>query len=63
VRLLGREGVTADSDVRFLEEHSAVWSPEHTHTAGHKADVAGDRYTTSKIHICIAILTETKVKK
>jgi hypothetical protein len=63
IRLLGREEVTADIDVRFLEEQSAVWSLEHTHTAGHKPDVAGDRHTTSKIHIRIAILTETKVKQ
>jgi hypothetical protein len=58
VRLLEREEVKDDSDVRFLEEQSAVWSLEHTHTAGHKADVAGDRHTSSKIHIPIAILTE-----
>jgi hypothetical protein len=63
VRLLGREEVTADSDVRFWEEQTAVWSLEHTHTAGHKADVAGDRHTAIKIHIRIAILTETKVKQ
>jgi hypothetical protein len=50
--------VTADIDVRFSEEQSAVWYMEHTHTAGHKADVAGDRHTTSKIHNGIAILTE-----
>jgi hypothetical protein len=63
MRLLGREEVTADIDVSFLEEQSAVWLLEQTHTDGHKADVAGDRHTTSKIHIRIAILTETKVKQ
>jgi hypothetical protein len=62
-RLLDRKEVTADTDVRFLEEQSAVWLLEQRHTAGHKAVVAGDRHPTNKIHIHIAILTETKVKR
>jgi len=54
-RSLDRKEVTADIDVRFFEEQSAVWLLEQTQTAGHKAVVAGDRHPTSKIHIHIAI--------
>jgi hypothetical protein len=62
-RLLDREEVTADIDVRFLEEQSAVWLLEQRHASGHKAVVAGNRHPTSKIHFHVAILTETKVKR
>jgi len=62
-RLLDREEETADIDVRFLEVQSAVTLVEQRHTAGHKAVAAGDRHPTSKIHIHVSILTETKVKR
>jgi len=62
-RLLDREEVTVDIDVRFLEEQSTVKLLGQRHTAGHKAVAAGDRHPTSKIHIHVSILTETKVKR
>ena len=62
-RLLDREEVTAGTDVRFLEEQSALSLLEHIHTSGHRAVVTGHRYPTSKIHTHVAILTETQVKR
>jgi hypothetical protein len=61
--LLSREEVTADIAVRFFEEQSTVKLLEQRHTAGHKAVAAGDRHPTSKIHIHVSILPETKVKR